>query len=292
LSAGLQIVADSIAKQVLGIDIRDCSVNVEDFQLQSAPSAAAAAAAADDNDDDDDDDTAAGSGAAAGNNAHSNMDCTYDSPSSASQASVGFSCGDTCGKVRGLIAHCHVRQCQIGMLSRDGSAIAITSCTVSRCGDAGIISRDGSSSVITDCRVSRCAIGAVLQAVAGAAAVGLNVTACDLGVLVHGAGRGAVESAVIRRCTKGLFIAKGGGDVKLKNVKISSGTTGVVAGATNTLLGFRVEDCTDEGYLIQRSGRVVMQDCSAIACGIGCRVLGNATCSSCEWQRCVSGFIR
>lgn len=222
------------------IEIRDCSVNVSDAQLG--------------------DEQDSGSSVSANDLNNSNKGIVSASAATkAFHTSVGFCCGGPEGIVRGYVVNCKLQRCQIGILTRDASAMEFFSCRVGDCSDAGIVSRDGSSSAIKKCFVAACGIGVVLQGIAGGCVDAATTEACGVGVLVHRMGDGAVQNVVARDCGRGLVIAKGAGGVTYKNISVQGGSCGVVVGSMCNLSGFKVESCCDEGFLVERSGRAVLQ---------------------------------
>jgi hypothetical protein len=270
-----------------GIEIRDCSVNVSETHLEDQLESSSPMFIHDRNEEE------KGSDATA-----------------ASHTSVGFCCGGPEGVVRGTVVNCRLQCCQIGILTRDASAMEFVSCRISDCSDAGIVSRDGSSSIIKQCFVARSVIGVVLQGIMRGFVDAMTLDACGVGVLVHKMGNGSVQNANARDCGRGFVIAKGAGGLNYKNISVKGGNCGVVVGSVCDLSGFKVESCCDEGFLVERSGRTVLQvlnipclfifdhltlqwqDCIAIDCGKGCYVLGDITCHNCEWTRCGIGFER
>jgi parallel beta-helix repeat protein len=223
-----------------GIEIRDCSVNVTDMQRVQDDHAEVLLS------DDDD----------APDNSSINVD---DTAHAEACTAAGFICGGPEGTVRGVIIKCRVQRCQIGILTRDACAIGVHACRVSGCIDAGIVSRDASSSIIKSCIVSNSGIGIVLQGISGGRVEDVRVDACAVGLLVHRMGVGAVEEVEARCCAKGLVVAKGGGGLTFRGMRVDGGSCGVVVGSVCCLSQFRVRNCSDEGFLVERSGHLVLQ---------------------------------
>lgn len=119
---GLQVIADSIAKDVVGIHVKDCTVNVGEWQrpLSAADGTSDLAL-------------------------HDVADaCDDPSRHVCSPRAVGFSFGGPGGKVRGSMSSCVIQGCQIGVLSQDQCAVSIALSIVGGCADAGIVAQDGS----------------------------------------------------------------------------------------------------------------------------------------------------
>ena len=217
--------------------------------------------------------------------------CDYD-PAALPSASIGICCGSVEGVVLGTISGCCICQCQIGIVSRDASSVAIHSCTVRACVDGGIVLRDGSCSVLSSCHIANSGTGLVLQGISGGSTDRLTFVNCGVGVLVHRPCSGALKNIDIRGCERGLVIAKGGSGLNMNSIVVYGGRIGVVVGAACSLSGVEAVNCEEEGFLVERTSRLVLKDCRAAKCGTGCRVLGDLTCHDCAWSECDAGFIR
>jgi hypothetical protein len=266
----LRVIALEKTRRALGLEVRDCLVNAREM-----PSLDEVTASGERSSDFDMDDVL----------------CKFD-PVAVPSASIGISCGGPEGVALSTISGCYICQCQIGIASRDASSISLLSCHVSACDDCAIVSRDGSSIVLNKCHISTSGTGLALQNVSWCHTDQLVFTKCGVGILVHRPCNGSLESIDIRGCDRGLVFAKGGGGLKTSNISVYGGRSGVVVGTTCNLSGIKAENCEEEGYLVERSGRLVLKDCTAVKCGTGCCVQGDLTCHDCTWTRCGAGFIR
>ncbi len=258
------------SRRPLGVEVNDCLVNARETPGRDAAVASAEQSA---------------------DNAIDGDLCEYD-PGALPSASIGISCGSVEGVVLGTISGCHVCQCQIGIVSRDACSVIIHSCTVRGCVDGGMVLRDGSCSVLSSCHIANSGTGLVLQSISGGSTDMLTFVNCEVGILVHRPCSGTLKNIDIRGCERGLVIAKGGSGLDMNSIVVHGGRTGIVVGAACSLFGVEAENCEEEGFLVERTSRLVLKDCKAVKCGTGCRVLGDLTCHDCAWSECDAGFIR
>jgi hypothetical protein len=269
-TSGLRVIALEKIRRALGLEVTDCLVNAREIPCH--------------------DDVIANGERSSDVDFDDNL-CKFDQVGLPS-ASIGISCGSPEGVALSTISGCYICQCQIGIVSRDASAVSMLSCNFSACGDCAIVSRDASSIVLNKCRISTSGTGLVLQNVSSCLTDQLVFTKCGVGILVHRTCNGSLESIDIRGCERGLIFARGGSGLKTSKISVYGGRSGVVVGATCNLSGIEAENCEDEGFLVERSGRLVLKDCTAVKCGTGCCVHGDLTCHDCTWTRCGAGFLR
>jgi hypothetical protein len=270
LNLGLRVVSFEKIRRPLGLEVKDCLVNAREMPCRDIGVTKTEQSA---------------------DNAIDDELCEYDTAALPS-ASIGISCGSVEGVVFGTISGCQVCQCQIGIVSRDASSMVIHSCTVRACVDGGMVLRDGSCSVVSSCHIANSGTGLVLQGISGGGTDMLTFVNCGVGILVHRPCSGTLKNIEIRGCNRGLVVAKGGSGLEMNRIIVDGGRTGVVVGAACSLSRVEAENCEEEGFLVERTSRLVLKDCRAVKCGTGCRVLGDLTCHDCAWSECDAGFIR